>query len=186
MLSPTLESRDLSLLDEELQEKFAALRERCRLGGILLEVALTIRGPAAQARDWCRSRSVAEVAGTRNSLSGRCPTIASLLRDEYAAWGPQATDNLPGNDWHQWGQALDVFVDVGGTAVWSGSLHYVVNLIAEELGFFGMFGPRESAKRYHLQLRRFRSVLSDRDFAGNWSGLEKRLLATYDFGEKHE
>ena len=108
------------------------------------------------------------MVGTAASLVKVAPFIASFIRPEWSGLGPQETLELPGNSWHQWGTAVDVFAAVGASASWRGQLNLRVLYIAKGIGLrsivWGVAGM--GPKPYHLQLSQFASPIADLDGAG--------------------
>lgn len=183
LLNPSTESRDVELLAPELQDKVQLLRERCESRGLVLGVGTTVRGPEAQARLWCRSRTPEDVARRHDLLVRIAPTLAGLLRPEWAAIGPQATVHLPGQSWHQWGQALDVYVDVGGKAVWEGSVAMAVAKLAKEVGLEHSYSRKEwepKSRHWHAQLSRLETPLMVRGLVDSWADLEQVMLERFE------
>jgi hypothetical protein len=80
----------------------------------------TVRTPEQQAKLWRQSRSLVEInqaiATLRNSGASY---LAEVLDSVGPQHGDEVTKVLPGNSWHQWGEALDCFWEVNGAAVWS-------------------------------------------------------------------
>ena len=181
MLDPMLESKDPSLLDEVLGGRLEKLVAKCSHENIKLAVSATVRGPGAQGRAWCRSRTEADVVGTAASLVKVAPFIASFIRPEWSGLGPQETLELPGNSWHQWGTAVDVFAAVGASASWRGQLNLRVLYIAKGIGLrsivWGVAGM--GPKPYHLQLSQFASPIADLDGAGNWASIDLEMRKRY-------
>ena len=181
MLDPFIESKDSSLLDPLLREKLHYLINACFRKGIVLRTATTLRGPAAQAKLWCRSRSVAEVAGNREEMSRRAPRLAALLLNDWAGLGPQENFELPGCSFHQWGTAVDVYPELDGAAHWGGSLNRRVLAMAKEVGLrSSAWGIDDARSRpYHLQLSKYPNPLIDRDVCGSLSEIDEKMSKMY-------
>ena len=171
--------------DPSFSRKLAELIEACGEVGLPLKVGCALRTPDAQAQLWCRSRSNEEVEIRRRVLEPLAPRIASLLKDEYAGLGPEVTTHLPGDSWHQWGEAADVYVLVGSVAVWDGSTVKHIAEAAEEVGLCHSFTYKKSwlpkRRQWHVQLRNTESPLRTTGLAPTWSLIEREMVAR--FGE---
>jgi hypothetical protein len=107
-----------------------------------------------------------------------------LFKPEYAGLGPPATEHLPGQSWHQWSEAADLFVEVGGRAVWEGSIVKPVAMLAAEEGLFhsantDQWQPRR--RQWHVQARKEDTPLYVRGFCDSWEDIEREMLKRYDF-----
>lgn len=113
-------SRDINDLISEFRDKAVALLASCRQAGIEMVPYFTLRTPEEQAKLWRQSRSAAEIVAMISELRGHG---ANYLADVIESVGPQfgdpVTNAVPGNSWHQWGEALDCFWLVDGKAEWS-------------------------------------------------------------------
>jgi len=179
-MDPETETRSLELLDPKFAARLGALLASCRERGIDLRVSTTLRGPEAQGRMWCRSRSEEEVALRRSVIAAAAPTMASYLREEWCGFGPQLTSNLPGQSWHQYGEAADVFAVVGGKALWEGSLMKRISALVAEAGIFtpatSLAWRRSLANRWHVQLRREETPLMVRGFCDSWVDVDRMMV----------
>jgi hypothetical protein len=146
-------------------------------------VGTTARGPEAQAKLWCRSRSMHDVDRARKLIFKRAPKLAAMLKDEWACFGPQATIHLPGQSWHQWGEAADVCAIVGGRAIWDGA---VTKKIAEKCAAIGLrhsllekswYG---SYRHWHVQLSKEETPLMVRGLADSWAMVEEEMEKRFD------
>lgn len=184
LLDPLLESRNLDALVPELSEKIAILAKSCLKSGIVLGIGCTVRGPEAQAKMWCRPRTPETVSSTRERLSAIAPKLASLLKDEYAGLGPYGSIRLPGESWHQWGEAVDVYGTIGGIASWDGSTQRVIANMCVSIGLFHSYEPRWSwkpiSRHWHVQLRREETPLILRGFVDSWKQLETAMAKRFE------
>ena len=183
LLSPSLESRDVGLLVPELREKIALLGERCGYRGILVGIGTTVRGPDAQARLWCRSRTPEDVARRRQLIEKVAPRLASLLKEEYALFGPPATAHLPMQSWHQLGEAVDVCAIVGGKATWDGSAARLIASVAKEIGLAHSCNEKNwdpKSRHWHMQLRRQETPLMIRGLCDGWADVEREMLERFE------
>ena len=182
-LSSFLESRSTDVLKPELSEKLQTLVYLCKVRGIDLGVGCTVRGPAAQAKMWCRSRSEVDILRVKKIISKSAPLLASLLKEEYAAIGPQCTTHLPGQSWHQWGEAVDIFAIVEGIAIWEGSIARAVADIAEKVGINHSYNRKfwqPKSRHWHVQLNDQETPLLSRDPYRNWEDVEVSMLERFD------
>lgn len=150
------ESRQTESLIEPVKLKVHLLLKACGRKRLDLTIFSARRGPEAQARMWCRSRTLLEVQSQRRLLElAEAPRLASLLKDEYASTGRWATDRLPGQSWHQWGEACDLFVEVGGKAAWiDGRLTTVCAPLVKDLGLESGATWARGRDPNHVQFRR--------------------------------
>lgn len=170
------ESRELEDLDTPFRSKLVDFLVACSGRRLMVELGCTIRTPTAQAKMWCRSRSPAEVKNMRSLIGPSAPIMASLLREEWAGFGPPVTDHLPGQSWHQWGQAADIYCLVEGRAIWTGSAAEAVAEVARFVGLphsMDLFPPR---RHWHVQLNRNETPLMVRGLADSWGDIEKAML----------
>ena len=154
----------MSLLTSELRDKVELLRDHCKGRGFTLGISTTVRGPDVQARLWCRSLTPEDVARRRGFIASAAPRIAALLKPEYSALGPRMTAHLPGQSWHQLGEALDVYADLGGKAIWNGSIAHAV---AEECKIVGLFHSYETP--FHVK-----------GLFDSWRDAERAMLERFD------
>ena len=178
-----VESRDVSLLTPELRDKFESLKELCKSSGVVLKAGTTVRGPEAQAKLWCRSRTPEDVARRRGLIANVAPRIAALLRPEWAALGPQMTSHLPMQSWHQLGEAVDTYVDVGCKAIWEGSTARFVAGICKEVGFYHSWNEKmwePKSRHWHVQLRRAETPFMVRGLFDSWGDAERAMLERFD------
>jgi hypothetical protein len=182
-LDPFLESKNSGFLVPEFYAKLTVLGEKLLERNFSLRVACTVRGPAAQARLWCRSRSLEEVRAQRSLLMKQAPLLAALLLDEYAEREPFGASTLPGQSWHQHGRAADCFPIVGGKAVWTGSAMVVFAKVSEEVGLWPGGLKREWSRHdrhWHVQLDRPENALSARGMFEGWRGLERAMRERFE------
>jgi hypothetical protein len=148
-------SRDLNLLVDEFKIHADFILAALRGEGHNVRPFFTLRDPWTQAKLWRQSRSFTEVRKIMGKLRQEgAPFLAQTFEDVGAQWGRWATNALPGQSWHQWGEAMDVFVtNDAGRAVWSAKhpayLRYAE--LAREQGLTaGFFWQRRDA--VHIQL----------------------------------
>ncbi|MGV3633082.1 MAG: glycoside hydrolase family 75 protein [Pseudorhodoplanes sp.] len=112
----------LNDLVPDFREKVATLLRRCAARGIRMVPSEGVRTPAQQAIYWRQSRSRTEIDAAIDMLRREgAQYIASVLESVGPQHGDEVTKVLPGNSWHQWGEAVDCFWEVDGRAEWSTS-----------------------------------------------------------------
>lgn len=178
-----LESRSLEFLQPEFKIRLEKLILECKKSKNLdVTVACTIRSPLEQARMWCRSRSEWEVDRMIAVLSRSAPRIANLLSKNFCSLGPRMTEHLPGQSWHQWGEAADIFVEVGGLSVWTGSVVRPIVEIAKNIGLEHSSAHKEwspFSRNWHVQTSAYETPLMVPEFLESWSDVEERMLALW-------
>ena len=179
----SIESRDINFLVPLLRERVEQLTERCKSRGIVLGIGTTIRGPDIQARLWCRSRTPEDVKRRRDFISKSAPRIAALLKPEYAGLGPQMTSHPPMSSWHQVGEAVDVYVNVGGKAIWDGSTALAIAGLCKEIGLPHSYNEKTwevKSRHWHVQLRRAETPFMVRGLFDSWADAERAMLEKFD------
>jgi len=148
---------DLSQLVVEFRFKVDLVLADCMSAGHELRPFFTIRDPWTQAKLWRQSRTTVQVVNARDHLIERgAPYLAKVLMDAGAARGKWATNALPGQSWHQFGEAVDCFV-VGpnGEAIWDAS-HPGYKFYADRAKFHGLAAGyfwKGAQDTVHIQLR---------------------------------
>lgn len=175
-----VESSSISDLKPEFAASIRKLIEKCRTRGLNVVPFSTVRGPGAQARRWCRSRTWKE-ASEQAKLLVNCgaPTLASLLREEWCLKGRQETRLLPGQSWHQWGEAVDFMIQIDGRSVWFGSGYKKLADEAQLLGLSPRFSNTFERDPEHIQLRSCEVMIMDGGIS--WPELESQMLSRFDF-----
>lgn len=147
-------ARDLSLLRDDFEADARQLiADVLRVDGWTMRSFFTRRSPWEQARLWRQSRGSAEIHRAVAQLEREgAPFLANVILSVGPQHGRWATNALPGQSWHQWGEALDCFALVDGRAVWSRQ-HPAYRAYAErarEMGLTaGFFWRRQDA--VHVQ-----------------------------------
>jgi len=117
-------SRRMEDLDKEFRIVAESILKDCKGQGVIMKPFFTIRDPWEQAKLWRQSRTTQQIRSKANSLrGGGAPFLASVLENVGPQSGKWVTNAIPGNSWHQWGLALDCFVEENGKAVWRGKHH---------------------------------------------------------------
>jgi hypothetical protein len=85
---------------------------------------------------------------------------------------------LPGQSWHQYGEAVDLFTVVAGKAVWDGSTAERLHRLSETVGVFAsakQLSWTTRSKKWHFQQRAEETPLSLRGFADSWRDVERMM-----------
>ena len=177
-LDADFESSDLTLLESDFRHKLNDMLRLASKSNMILKVGTTVRGPRRQAWMWCRSRSPEEITIMQETLAKSAPTMASLLSLEGSGLGPRMTEHLPGESWHQWGEAADLYVVVNGRAIWEGG--WAMKLVAElasKVGLYHSYTAKFDSgyRKWHAQLRRQETPLHIRDFCESWQFAEEEM-----------
>lgn len=120
-MKPDFDSRNLTHLTPAFREMATLLLANCKERGVIMRPFFTVRGPAVQARLWCQSRTRSQIEAQVRALQyAGIAWLPSLFNLQWAKTGPRVTQALPGLSWHQWGEALDCFVQgADDTAIWN-------------------------------------------------------------------
>ncbi len=81
-----------------------------------------VRTPWEQARLWRQSRTKPTVLNKIDELRrAGANFLANCLEDVGAqSTKPTVTNAIPGTSWHQFGEAMDCYVEINGEAIWDG------------------------------------------------------------------
>jgi Fungal chitosanase of glycosyl hydrolase group 75/D-alanyl-D-alanine carboxypeptidase len=113
-------SASLNDLVPEFRTKVDDLLAKCVARGVRMVPNETVRTPAQQAIYWRQSRSTSQINDKIDMLrSEGASYLAGVLDEVGPQHGDPVTQVLPGNSWHQWGEAIDCFWEVDGEAEWS-------------------------------------------------------------------
>lgn len=167
-----------------MQDRLGCAMDLAKISGIEVRAGCTVRGPAAQARMFCRSRSVEDVARWRATFARSAPLLASLFKCEWCSLGPRETVHAQGQSWHALGEAVDLFAVVGGMAIWEGSVARAVAESVREAGLWHsyhelMWQPR--SRHWHVQLSRYEVPLMVRGRFDSLAEMEAELLRRFEF-----
>jgi len=100
-----------SSLNHEFADLCLTLITKCANEGILLRPYSGVRSPSEQAKLWRQGREIGEIETAARKLKDyNAPYLASCLLTVGPQKGARVTNALPGESWHQWGEALDFFV----------------------------------------------------------------------------
>ncbi len=112
--------RKISELEPAFSEKVNKMLSELTEMHIVMKPFWTVRPPLVQAVMWRQSRSSKEIERAIDMLDSKeAHYLAEVLDHVGPQYGPPITNALPGQSWHQWGQAIDLFWLVSGKAVWS-------------------------------------------------------------------
>lgn len=153
---------DLNLLVPAFQAKVLAVLAECKNRGYELRPFFTQRTPTEQALLWRQSRSREQIIAAAVRLKSKgAPWLAAVLEQAGPSSGPWATNALPGQSWHQFGEAVDCFVVKNGVAIWDPAHPGYVNyaLIAQNQGLTPGRYWKGAADPPHIQLRTVSSPL---------------------------
>jgi peptidoglycan LD-endopeptidase CwlK len=113
-------SANVNDLVPEFREKVLRLLEQSKAAGAEMRPYFTIRDPFQQGKLWRQSRSAEEIAAKVAELkSAGAAFLAKCIDSVGPQHGDPVTNAIPGMSWHQWGEAVDCFWVVNGTAEWS-------------------------------------------------------------------
>lgn len=104
-------SVDLRQLVPEFRSKIELTLARCQAAGHTLRPFFGVRDVYTQAKLWRQSRALPDILTTAAKLRKEgAPFLAHVLESVGPQHGRWATNALPGQSWHQWGEAVDCFV----------------------------------------------------------------------------
>ena len=136
-----------------------------------------IRDPWAQARLWRQSRSIGVIEDKAHQLKkNNAPWLARVLIEVGPQHGPKVTNAVPGESWHQWGEAVDIMMLADtGEPIWDGGFkgYQCLAKNARDLGLTsGFYWTWKDSG--HLQ-KRPGSVKS----LYQWPDIESKMVARY-------
>lgn len=130
-------TRDRKDLNPEFNDLLTQLLAHCEKHGYTFVPYFTIRAPAVQAKLWRQSRTRAEINATVKRLREQgAACIAHIIESVGPQpWNRRATNAFPGNSWHQWGEAADLYLKgEDGGAIWESPAYDAMREIAKSLG----------------------------------------------------
>jgi peptidoglycan L-alanyl-D-glutamate endopeptidase CwlK len=130
----------------------AALAELANQG-LVFKPYFTLRDPVVQAKLWRQSRS-SDVVGKQiqDLKDAGCDFMVECFDKAGPADGPWRTNALPGLSWHQYGEAVDCFLeDADGNPIWESKNYGRFGQVGDANGMWwgGHFGDND-----HWQNRR--------------------------------
>lgn len=165
-------------MNEEFQFRLNLTLEEALESGYEFEVYRSHVPPSGQAKLWAQSRNKKEIASVATEMRRLgAPNVAWLIENSQFEPGRRETDLLPGQSWHQYGEAADVrLVGPKGRIIWvPNHLGYaVLARLAEKNGLVSGFYWKKTNVN-HLQLQKC-SVRSTRSWEEINDDLEKGTL----------
>lgn len=163
-------------LDPAFAEKVSLLISELIQEGIVVRPYSGLRSPLEQALLWCQSRTPLEQELiTRKLIDEGATYLAAVLKraSTICAPGRWATNNLPGQSWHNFGLALDSHVvSEDGRAVW-GPKHFAYTKYAELARKLHLFAGHDLVRQdvVHIQWPH----VSVHQQIGSWAVVNKVL-----------
>jgi peptidoglycan L-alanyl-D-glutamate endopeptidase CwlK len=121
--------------------------------GLRFKPYFTLRDPVVQAQLWRQSRSTEEVNQQIQELKdARCDFMIACFDKAGPSSGPWRTNAIPGLSWHQYGEAVDCFLeDAQGSPIWESKNYGRFGQVGDAHGMWwgGHFGDSD-----HWQNRR--------------------------------
>lgn len=144
------------ILPPPMRPKLDFLLKKTKEEGLDFRVFKGIVDPWTQARWWRQSRCIEEIDQALAKLEReKAPLLANILREVGPQHGRWATNNLPGQSWHQYGEAVALMlVSPAGKTVWAAS-HPGYQRLAEVAPTVGLHSGWHWKHRdvNHLQLK---------------------------------
>lgn len=165
------------LLNPTLKVKLDYLLRSLAERRLCLEVYSTARSPWEQAFLWRKSRSRDEVnrAITKLRMEG-AHWLARVLEETPPVRGRWETNNLPGQSWHQWGEAADFRVlGEGNRVIWTPNhpAYEEVAQTAKKVNLYsGFFWKNRDAQHIQLRADAVRAYYA-------WSEIDQRMKERY-------
>lgn len=157
-----LNSRDIDLLIPEFREKVMKVISACAKRKVKLVPFSTLRGPLTQAQFWCEGRSKAQILDMIEHFRQlSCPNIQHVLSLAGAQVKKKPTNtaiktkSLPGETWHHFGEAVDMYVENKGKPDWHDLPAYAIYTEeAERIGLTSGARFKGFIEPVHIQLSR--------------------------------
>ncbi len=167
-------------LDPRFAEKLSLVFDKLLEEGVVLRPYSGFRGPLEQAILWCQSRTALEVSLIVKRLQEeQAPYLAKVLQRALMICQPGrwATNNLPGQSWHNFGLAVDAHVvSEDGRAVW-GPKHPAYSRYAELVREAGLFPGYDLARQDVVHVQALAGPV--RTFKGPWRQVSFELERLY-------
>ncbi len=140
-------SSSLDSLDAGFRAKVDAALATLAAEGLIFKPYNTLRDPVYQARLWRQSRSAAILDQQIQQLKDAgCDFMVACFAKAGLASGPWATNALPGFSWHQYGLAVDCYLeDARGQPVWESPSYGRFGQVGDANGMWwgGHFGDND-------------------------------------------
>lgn len=185
-MSSTLPGQDrlseiLPALEPWFSDKISYLLEQLIAEGVVIRPYSGRRGALEQAVLWVQSRTPLEVELMARRLEEEhAPFLASSLRRALAmrAAGRWATNNLPGQSWHNFGLAIDAHVvSEDGRAVW-GPKHDSYRRYAEVARELGLWAGHDMPRQDVVHVQAHADTV--RNKIGPWAVVDKVLVVAFE------
>ena len=174
---------NLSDLQPEFRKKIEQLIIICSERNVKIIPYMTIRNVWAQAVLWRQSRSKVEIEKKIADLKINGNNfLAYVIRNVGPHTGPRVTDAIPGASWHQYGLAVDCYVEEGNKAIFDKN-HNGYKIYREEGLKLGLFigpewdwchlqGKKGTPYYYNEILIEFRMLLKEIKILGDLHKIE--------------
>lgn len=177
-------SRELELLEPDFREKAEELIGICKeRHGIIMRPFFTVRDVYEQAKLWRQSRPWPQIEAAISDLTKEGALwLAGVLESMGPQSGKWATNALPGQSWHQHGEALDCFVlnqETNG-AIWDAK-HEGYRLYAKKAVTLGLDAGYYWQRRDAVHVQKEAGRVMDRY---SWADLDELMKGR--FGEEEE
>lgn len=180
-------TRDLNALQYTFRTNVRELIIKVRERGHDVVPFQTLRDPFEQAKTWRRTRGKEEIMVVVDGLREKgCEWLADCIirvGPQYPTHGSRGhlTRALPGQSWHQWGEAMDGYMKTpDGSAIWDAG-HEGYRVYAEEAKKLnlsaGLFWPKFK-DAVHVQAR-LGSVVLVFASRGGWSYVDREMAARF-------
>jgi peptidoglycan L-alanyl-D-glutamate endopeptidase CwlK len=144
------------VLPSLMRPKVDFLLKRTREVGLDFRPFKGLVDPWTQAKNWRQSRSIEEINQAIDKLDkAGAQFLAQILQEVGPQYGRWATNNLPGQSWHQYGEAVALMlVSPAGRTIWSAN-HPGYQQLAELAPTVGLHSGWHWKHRdvNHLQLK---------------------------------
>lgn len=146
---------DLDKLDPVFEEKANELIHACGNAGYRFKPTSAWRDPKEQGKLWRRSRTTITIKAELIKLRlMKCDFLADCIENAGPQDGLWATNAIPGNSWHQWGEALDCLaIDHNTGQIISDGQHPAYKCYYDEAVKLGMTTGYHWGDAGHVQLR---------------------------------
>jgi hypothetical protein len=155
-------SRSLDDLVPEFQEKIQQMIENVAARGIKIVPYSTLRSPLIQAQNYCIGRTDTQILNIIRTFQNLgCENLRVIMqfalstRKKTTIKQKIITNALPGQSWHNWGEAVDCYVEnPPGKADWNHPEGYkIMQEEAEKLGLTSGGSFKRLVEPVHTQLR---------------------------------
>lgn len=179
---------DLLDLNPTLRNKVAYLLQKTTELGLEFELFAARRTPEEQAMLWKKSRGEAEILrAVEKMYESGAVWLAGVLATAPRPYGRWETNQLPGQSWHQWGEAVKVrLVSDTMRVVWNPNhvAYEKLALIARQVNLYpGYLWKNRDAQHVQLRADQVRAYYA-------WSDIDRLMKEIYDapveFQQSHQ